>query len=143
MDHCSSSADSENNLCNQAVEMLIQISREKLTAGKTLDAFSAILQAIKLTRGENAIMEILENAKKKVVLCDELTSDNLDEAFETSIALQLQNTFLRDQGNEDILKDAFEDGSSVVCRQCGGLISVARWSAHKEFWCTESESNSP
>ena len=36
---------------------------------------------------------------------------------------------------KQILKDAFDDGSSVVCVRCGDLIARARWIQHRDFWC--------
>lgn len=130
-----------DSLTNEAVELLIDITRNKISEGKSLEAFAALLQAIKLTKGEESILEVLSVAKKKVdddmQLCSEFDSSvSLQEAFDASRALVEQDTILRDQGNEEILKDAFEDGSSVVCTKCGGLISMQRWTAHKSFWCS-------
>ena len=44
-------------------------------------------------------------------------------------------SILSELGDEDILVDAFEDGSSVICQKCKGLISVDRAEAHAKFWC--------
>ena len=41
----------------------------------------------------------------------------------------------RCDGSELILRDAFEDGSSVVCRKCGGLVKRLRWELHNSKWC--------
>jgi hypothetical protein len=38
-------------------------------------------------------------------------------------------------GSEYILQAAFEDGSSIICKRCQGLVSKDRWSAHCEYWC--------
>jgi formamidopyrimidine-DNA glycosylase len=41
----------------------------------------------------------------------------------------------RCDGSEQILRDAFEDGSSVICTRCGGLVKSVRWEAHSSTWC--------
>ena len=50
--------------------------------------------------------------------------------------LLAQETILSEMGDEDLLRQAFEDGSSVVCRKCQALVSTARWEAHRDFWCS-------
>jgi hypothetical protein len=46
-----------------------------------------------------------------------------------------EDTLLSERGDEEILKDAFEDGSSLVCRKCGGLVAKVRWDSHASTWC--------
>ena len=131
-------SDTSGLLSAEAVEMLIDITRNKISEGKSLEAFASILQAIRLTQGEESIMRILADAKRKVdddLLVESLEGMELEEAFDMARELIRQDTILRDQGNQQILKDAFEDGSSVICRKCGGLIAQKRWIAHKSFWC--------
>ena len=43
-------------------------------------------------------------------------------------------------GSELILKDAFEDGSSLICTRCSGLVARERWTVHCTFWCPAIES---
>jgi hypothetical protein len=55
-----------------------------------------------------------------------------------------ESTFLYSQGREHILQQAMEDGSSIICTNCGDMISRERWRQHAEYWCRElksSESN--
>ena len=54
------------------------------------------------------------------------------------------STFLYSQGREHILQQAMEDGSSIICSNCGNMISRERWKQHAEYWCRElklSDSN--
>ena len=54
------------------------------------------------------------------------------------------STFLYSQGREHILQQAMEDGSSIICSNCGDMISRERWKQHAEYWCRElklSDSN--
>ena len=46
-----------------------------------------------------------------------------------------RESILKDEGAEDILKVAMENGSSVVCVRCGELIARHRWEAHRDKWC--------
>ena len=47
-----------------------------------------------------------------------------------------QDTILQEIGDEDLLRQAFEDGSSVVCRRCEALVPAARWEQHRDVWCS-------
>ena len=38
-------------------------------------------------------------------------------------------------GGGKILKDAMEDGSSLVCVRCGALIARTRLEQHRLYWC--------
>ena len=46
-----------------------------------------------------------------------------------------KDSILKDEGDEQILKEAMENGSSVVCKQCGELIAFSRVEAHHDKWC--------
>ncbi|KAM7517043.1 hypothetical protein LguiA_006626 [Lonicera macranthoides] len=45
------------------------------------------------------------------------------------------NSILTETGRKQIMLDAFSDGSSFVCLQCGGLVSNHRREEHYAFWC--------
>ncbi len=125
---------------SEAVRMLLDISREKIAQGNGEEALAAVLHAVRLTQGEDAIMDVLSEAKRRS-----------EERFEAEVEKQLnvargmcrdllrQETILMETGSEDILRQAFEDGSSVVCRKCGALVSVARWEVHRDVWCSTLE----
>ncbi|KAJ6849839.1 uncharacterized protein M6B38_267105 [Iris pallida] len=38
-------------------------------------------------------------------------------------------------GRKQIMLDAFSDGSSFICLQCGGLVSSLRKDEHLAYWC--------
>lgn len=44
-------------------------------------------------------------------------------------------SILAETGRKQIMLDAFSDGSSFVCLQCGGLVSNHRRDEHYAFWC--------
>ncbi|XP_034897262.1 uncharacterized protein [Populus alba] len=45
------------------------------------------------------------------------------------------NSILAETGRTQIVLDAFSDGSSFICLQCGGLVSNYRKDEHYAFWC--------
>lgn len=45
-------------------------------------------------------------------------------------------SILAERGRKDIVLDAFMDGSSFVCLQCGGLVSNLRKDEHLAYWCS-------
>lgn len=48
------------------------------------------------------------------------------------------NSILAETGRKQIVLDAFSDGSSFVCLQCGGLVSNHRREEHFAFWCCKN-----
>ncbi len=123
------------------MKVLVESARNLMAKGKVGDAFALLLHSIRLTRGEDAILQVLDSVKKKFevdVLSDEMNGVSLAEAEAAMDLLINEDTILKEQGMEDILSDAFEDGSSVVCKNCGGLIAKHRWSDHVMYWCSAS-----
>lgn len=49
--------------------------------------------------------------------------------------LEDESSFLYEQGRQDILRQTMEDGSSLYCTSCGGVVPSARWQQHQSFWC--------
>ena len=45
-------------------------------------------------------------------------------------------SILAESGRKGIVMDAFMDGSSFVCLQCGGLVSNLRKDEHLAHWCS-------
>ncbi|RWW19534.1 hypothetical protein BHE74_00020341 [Ensete ventricosum] len=57
-------------------------------------------------------------------------------ASPTPILLDSDETsILSMTGRKQIMLDAFADGSSFVCLQCGGLVSSLRRDEHMAYWC--------
>ncbi len=126
---------------NDIVRRLLDIARSEIgssTADPT-QALSCLLHAIRLTKGEDAIPHFLDAAKN---LARENPHPYISESELFEDALQMskalisdQTTLLYEQGRETILKDAFEDGSSVVCNACQALVRKDRFRQHQVFWC--------
>lgn len=132
----------------------LDMARAKLAEGKGPEALQIVMQVIRATKGEAAMFDTLHKMKKRIdqheaaeagadQLCAQLEEScfidegSIDEAERLCCILENQDTFLSERGAEDILRDAFEDGSSIVCTHCGDLISRARWRAHVDLWCSK------
>ncbi|XP_057532738.1 uncharacterized protein LOC130810622 [Amaranthus tricolor] len=44
-------------------------------------------------------------------------------------------SILAESGRKHIVLDAFSDGNSFICLQCGGLVSNHRKDEHNAYWC--------
>ena len=82
--------------------------------------------------------EVLDEAKRRCssTLDARFAQQNYEQARRISQMLMEQDTLLSERGDETILKDAFEDGSSLLCTKCGGLVAKVRWESHSQFWCS-------
>lgn len=121
----------------RVVGMLLDHTRSKISEGSKDDALAALLHAIRISSGEDSIIRILDQAKRKVDEDYTLRDQSIAVTKATNaIRMMLeQDSFLSERGQEDILRDAFEDGSSIICQKCGGLVSQSRWEAHSKSWC--------
>lgn len=130
-----------------AIRELLVRTRSGIANGDRDAALASIISAISLTRGSHMILETLSNAKDAHAAQTELLEKEaerrynqalLDLASDSSSALLSQESILRDRddGSEVILRDAFEDGSSVICTKCNALVKATRWEAHCNVWCT-------
>eukprot|EP00937_MAST-01D_sp_MAST-1D-sp2_P007438 g7438.t1 len=128
----------EGELQEQAVRALLRVAETKISEGESgaEDALAALLHAVRITQGEDAIMGVLENAKRRA----DTEAQNAEEARAmahrmTQLLVSDTSTLLYEQGQEGLLKSAFEDGSSVVCSACQALVPRARFAQHRDFWC--------
>jgi hypothetical protein len=148
----SSSGLSRVSVTDDRVQQLLQFSRESINSGDKDGALEALIRAITLTRGPDAVMEVLSRGRDMVDQADrarrqaevqnqqqslrmerQLQERALREAIDMCESLMNSDCILteRDDGSEEILRDAFQDGSSVVCKMCGGLVKRERWDQHR------------
>jgi len=125
---------------SQVVEMLLRITRSEIADNNPQQALASLLHVIRLTRGEDAILHVLDEAKRKMTadIDEAVLQSKLHEAHRISALLLEQDTVLSESGQQHILRDAFEDGSSVLCSRCGDLVSRMRWEAHMQYWCNSA-----
>ena len=128
----------EQQLKQEAVKLLLKVARSKIEGAEPLDALSALLHAIRLTQGEEAIVGVLESAKKQAELEADCDEDALEAAQRMcQLLVRDKTTLLYERGDQQILKDAFEDGSSVVCKRCSALVPRLRMTMHSLYWCVD------
>jgi hypothetical protein len=125
------------NELEKMVESLLSFARAEIQSDRPNEALNAVVHAIRLSRGEEGISAVLIEARKRSEAAQE--SQRMEraiaEANQISRALMREQSLLAEQGLQDFLKDAFMDGSSVVCHLCGQLISRQRWASHSQMWC--------
>ena len=119
------------------VESLLSFARAEIQSDRPNEALNAVVHAIRLSRGEEGIAAVLVEARKRSEAAHESKRMEraIAEANQISRALMREKSLLAEQGLQDFLKDAFMDGSSVVCHLCGQLISRERWTSHSQMWC--------
>ena len=119
------------------VESLLSFARAEIQSDRPNEALNAVVHAIRLSRGEEGIAAVLVEARKRSEAAHEAQRMEraIAEADQISRALMREKSLLAEQGLQDFLKDAFMDGSSVVCHMCGQLIARDRWTSHSELWC--------
>jgi hypothetical protein len=61
--------------------------------------------------------------------------DGDDDDDGDDVAADAGGSFLEQQGKTAILRDAFHDGSSMVCVLCNSLVAAHRMKQHSELWC--------
>ena len=125
------------------VEKLLDKTRNYINAGERDQALAHLLSAIAITKGPENVLSTLDAAKtreaQREAQLKSLQKEHdrlvLAEATRASHTLCQSSSILKDHGVEEILRDAFEDGSSVVCATCHALVKVSRWDAHCNHWC--------
>ncbi|KAJ1449921.1 hypothetical protein M885DRAFT_622112 [Pelagophyceae sp. CCMP2097] len=123
-------------------------AKERLQAGDGQAATQYAIAAVQLSTGgdDSAIRKCLDRAKGNADRArhrERALHPHLSEAdaAELAAARMVRNDMLQreslvaEQGRAELLQDAFDDGSSVVCTRCGDLVSLRRWDAHKARWC--------
>lgn len=145
-----------------AVREILTMARQLIDQGKPSQALQAVVTAMRTKGGEQAVFQALNRAQElyrnKVqasVAADELASlfaeCAIAEAIPTVSQPSEHNTvvkpieidahgtsILSETGRKQIMFDAFSDGTSFVCLQCGGLVSTHRKDEHYSFWCCKN-----
>mmetsp|Transcript_47215 Transcript_47215/g.114994 ORF Transcript_47215/g.114994 Transcript_47215/m.114994 type:complete len:154 (+) Transcript_47215:157-618(+) len=112
------------------------------TAEGTMRALELVTDMIRETRGgENAVLEALKEAKEnhqRVMASAERPGENwvLLRPVGSTQELMADESVLGEGGRQRVISDAAEDGSSVMCRMCGSLVSRDRLEPHVTKWCS-------
>lgn len=151
-------ADSSSDQ-NEVVRNLLSLGRQLIDQGRPSEALEAVLKAMRIKGGEAAARHTLDRARdlyrnkiKESAAADELASLFAECAIEEAMPSNSQTSgngvvtrsvevdfrgtsILAETGRKQIVLDAYSDGSSFVCLQCGGLVSNNRRDEHYAFWC--------
>ena len=122
----------ESQLVEEARRLLVTSGNAQQDVARAMQALAALVAAVRIKDGDGAATALLERGRA-LFQEREGTDAERDHAL---MALSDDNSLLKERGAETILNDAFSDGSSVLCRQCAGLVARGRWEAHKTQWCT-------
>ncbi|GAA0139998.1 hypothetical protein LIER_01429 [Lithospermum erythrorhizon] len=144
---------------NDAVKHLLATSRQLIDQGQPSQALQAVVMAMRARGGEEAVYHLLVRARdlyrnkiQTSAAADELSSLFAECAIAEAMPLNSQpsdqitdqqsvefdphgTSILAETGREQVVLDAFSDGSSFVCLKCGGLVSNQRKEEHTAFWC--------
>jgi hypothetical protein len=116
------------------IQALLQLTRSHIEDGQGKEALETLIRAIIANTGEASVIPILQQMNA-----------NMSKQREAQIRKQIaeicrnlvenESILGSELGDEQILLDAFQDGSSVVCSKCQGLISLDRAEKHAKYWC--------
>ncbi|XAR61917.1 hypothetical protein NMG60_11016468 [Bertholletia excelsa] len=133
---------------------LLTLARQLIDQGKPSQALQAVVMAMKIKGGDEAVLQVLNRAQELYrnqvqtsSEADELASLFAECAIAEAVPMKsvqpehdmlcpsieqdAQGTsILAETGRKQIVLDAFSDGSSFVCLQCGGLVSNHRKDEH-------------
>ncbi|PIN09885.1 hypothetical protein CDL12_17527 [Handroanthus impetiginosus] len=143
------------------VRNLLTMARQLVDQGKPSHALQAVVMAMKIQGGDEAVSQALNRARELYVnkvqvnaATDELASLFAECAIAEAMPLppgssqhNIDNhpnepdpqgtSILAETGRKQIVLDAFSDGTSFICLQCGGLVSNHRKEEHFAFWCSK------
>ena len=134
------------NKLDATVKQLLAGSSSAIASGERDIALANLIEAIRLTRGEDMIVQTLSEARERnhevqARMASARNQEIIEAALIASEELIKNDSILKQNGAQDILQDAFEDGSSVICGKCSALIKRSRWETHSTLWCTSLDSN--
>ncbi|XP_039033279.1 uncharacterized protein LOC120169124 isoform X1 [Hibiscus syriacus] len=159
MEEASAVAPSHQQGQNDVGKDLLVLARNLVDQGNPSQALQAVVMAMRTRGGDEAVFQSLYRAREvyRTRMQENTTVDQLASLFAEcviaeaqpikaeslpcttivpSVASDAQGTsILAETGRMQIVLDAFADGSSFICLQCGGLVSKHRKDEHYAYWC--------
>ncbi|KAJ0026391.1 hypothetical protein Pint_08734 [Pistacia integerrima] len=138
---------------------LLTLARQLINQGKPSQALQAVVMAMRTKGGEEAVFLSLHRARElyRSRLQENTAADQLAALFAECVIAEAQplnvepppcpvvapslaanadgTSILAETGRMQIVLDAYSDGSSFFCLQCGGLVSNHRKDEHYAYWC--------
>ncbi|KAK9946472.1 hypothetical protein M0R45_011937 [Rubus argutus] len=146
---------------SDVVRDLLTLARQLVSEGKPTQALQAVVMAARTRGGDEAVVQSLQRARElyRSRLQDSTAVDQLASLFAECAIAEAQpskpessadnvsgssvgsdahgTSILAETGRMQIVLDAFSDGSSFICLQCGGLVSNHRKDEHYAYWCCQ------
>eukprot|EP00993_Chasmostoma_nieuportense_P005000 NODE_5640_length_630_cov_27.322068_g5476_i0.p1 GENE.NODE_5640_length_630_cov_27.322068_g5476_i0~~NODE_5640_length_630_cov_27.322068_g5476_i0.p1 ORF type:complete len:133 (-),score=29.26 NODE_5640_length_630_cov_27.322068_g5476_i0:149-547(-) len=110
----------------QAALPKLDAARQSLADGNAMEAFRCLLDVIRDTQGEAAILPTLDAAR------DQHAKQHCDKEV-LSTVIEANGTLLEETGQEGVVLTSLKDGSSVICKRCQGVVKIGREEAHSEL----------
>jgi len=127
---------------NASIKSAIEKAKSSFEQADMEGALASVFQALALNSGEEVAASTLMRLRAELSQAEASMESPMDRALRISAELlHDDSTILGERGESEILRDAFEDGSSFVCTACGGLVACDRVDAHRRFWCSEAPDN--
>ncbi|KAK8476476.1 hypothetical protein V6N13_059111 [Hibiscus sabdariffa] len=138
---------------------LLGMARNLVDQGKPSQALQAVVMAMRTRGGDEAVFQSLYRAREvyRTRMQENTAVDQLASLFAECVIAEVQpikgeslpcvtnvppvvsdahgTSILAETGRMQIVLDAFSDGSSFICLQCGGLVSNNRKDEHYAYWC--------
>ncbi|KAM6542844.1 hypothetical protein CsatB_007291 [Cannabis sativa] len=156
-------ANASSSNINQGMPVwnLLTFARQLINQGKPSQALQAVVMAMRSGGGDEAVFRSLHRARElyQSRLRENAAVDQLASLFAECAIAEAQpltdelppnsdgealvvpdahgTSILAESGRMQIVLDAFSDGSSFICLQCGGLVSNNRRDEHYAYWCCQ------
>ncbi|XP_010439034.1 PREDICTED: uncharacterized protein LOC104722541 [Camelina sativa] len=141
----------------------LSAARRLVDQGEPSQALQAVVMAMRTQGGDEAVLQILNRTRElyKRRIQETASMDQLASIFAECAITEAQPlgheptsskdlfgtketvtadvhgiSILEKSGRSQIMLDAFADGSSFICLQCGGLVSIHRKDEHYAYWCS-------
>ena len=137
--HFQESPSTTINHSQQQISDWIDYARSNYQVNPT-EALAALMQAMTLNTGKASADRAMEHLR--VELGDDIMNHVGSHSARMERAMAIvddllhdSTTFLYQSGQQDLLRQTMEDGSSVVCVKCNAVVGSTRWQQHQQFWC--------
>ncbi|XP_022982291.1 uncharacterized protein LOC111481167 [Cucurbita maxima] len=147
-------------VAGDSVRELLTLARQFINQRKPSQALQAVVMAMRTQGGDAAVFQSLHRAGElyRTRLRETADVDQLASIFAECAIAEAQplnpepgecnmssssvvdahgNSILAETGRMQVVMDAFSDGSSFICLQCGGLVSNHRKDEHYAYWCAQ------
>lgn len=134
MDH-----SSNGNSTAPQISSLIDYARTNYQENPT-ESLAALMEALTLNSGKASAQHAMERLRNE--LGDEIADHIGNRHLRMQRAIDLVQELIQDEtsilhqnGQQDLLRQTMEDGTSVACVKCGAVVASNRWQQHQRYWC--------